>query len=188
VPDGLASRLPTGGLRRPPGRVVGRPDQRSAGQRRHVVPERGLGHLMVARLHARCAWVRWSHAIGVYGLAGVRQRLLTLSRVIQAGESDRCGPQTANRSCLATSRSPSTVAHHGNSAPRGVFARRIACRLHDPRARSLLPRPMVSTHRSCSGIGPQTSFGRQPVTGSPSPRPGPARLTNSACSTWPPER
>ena len=34
--------------------LVGRRDQRSGGQRRRIVPQRGLAHLMVARLHARC--------------------------------------------------------------------------------------------------------------------------------------
>jgi Tol biopolymer transport system component len=33
-------------------------------------------------------WVDWTHTIGIYGLDGVRQTLLTLPHVIRAGESD----------------------------------------------------------------------------------------------------
>ena len=80
---------------------------------------------MVARLHARCGLgPLGSETIGVYGLDGERQTLLTLPPGMMApGDYDPVwSPDGESLLVPHAWRSPSTEAHHGNS--RGLIRRR----------------------------------------------------------------
>ena len=160
-----------------------------------LIPRPGLAHLMVARLHACCGLGPLGETIGVYGLDGERQAVLTSPPGLMApgdydpvwsadgaslmvphgveipldGNTPRKLPWAADQHALMEAYSPdgSRLAY----MTRGSF---VVAAADGPNAQEVFGK-FVS----------RIPYGRQSVIGSPSPQ---GTAANSACSTRRPER